>query len=291
MYEVEYLYEQLKTQTVEQQYINVLDSISESAYDTLTPQENINETMELIDEAVKKIRFNFFDKLKAAFSSIEKILEKYKDAALKCRPIGLEYKGFKTFMSDADIQKRYKATLAYINKFNPATASESELKQYILDSNHNVQYTELSKIFGNGETTYSLSDIAITNKSDKDITKQDIADAVKYLQNYKSNFEKHQKEAQKSQKEYQDYVNANGFATGATNKSVEELRKNAMNHKRAFIAISESSYYALLEAKAKQELEQNKRIVIKAANYNPRNLKESAVIQNYIDIMRDFYID
>ena len=38
-----------------------------------------------------------------------------------------------------------------------------------------------------------------------------------------------------------------------------------------------------------KEANQAKRIVVKAANYNPRNLKESVIVQDYIDSMYDFY--
>ena len=291
MYELEYLYEQLKTQTVEQQYIQVLDSISEAAYDTLEYQNKINETVELIEETAKKARFNFFDKLKAQLTSVEKVLDKYKEPALKCKPIGLEYKDFKTFMSVEGIKKMHNDAIKYLNKFNPNNASAEELKQYIIDSQHNVQYKELIKIFGKGKEQYDVASVIITSKRDKDITKDDISKAVKFLESYKKQISIWQAEFAKKDAEFTNHVRSDAagtFSMNKTNTDINTLRKNAMNHKTSLTYIADDFYYQQLFINYNNQAIQAKRIVVKAANYNPRNLKESAVIQDYIDAMSDF---
>ena len=288
MFELDYLYEQLKQQTIEQDYINVLNTVTESCYDVVEADNAISETVEMIEEAVKKVKFNFFDNLKSAFTSVDKTLSKYKEKALKCNPIGLSYKNYITTISISEIEKKYRAALSHLNKFNPNTASEEELKKYIMDSMHNVQYNEVSKIFGDGKERFGIDEIVIKKKEEKEISKQDIKDAVKYLEGYKSTIEKLNRDSNKKNEEYTQFVRSNGLATGKTSSDINKLRKNALNHKTALIAIVDSTYFSMLSVKYTYESNQAKRIVIKTANYNPRNLKESYVVQDYIDAMYEY---
>ena len=290
MYELEYLYEQLKIKTTESQYINVLDSVSESCYDTIEADNAVQNIILSIEEASREGKLNLFEKFKTNIASAEKILSQYKEDALKCKPIGLEYKDFMWFATDEQIKSSYKKALTYLNKFNPDKASEDELKKYIMDSNNNVQYKEISKIFGDGKERFSTGEIVITKKSNKEITKDDISKAVKYLDTYTETIKKIQKDKTDNDLEYSNYVRKDsGLATIKTNLEINKLRKNAANHKRALIAIADQTYYAFMIWKLRVEFSQAKRIVVKAANYNPRNLKESAIVQNYIDAMYDFY--
>lgn len=288
MYELDYLYEQLKTKTLESEYIRVLDSISESCYDTVEANNAILETVQMIEEASKKGKLNFFEKLKTNIASAEKVLSKYKDDALKVKPIGLEYKDFNTFVSDDYIKSAHKKAIAYLNKFNPEKASEEELKKYIMDSNNNVQYKEMTKMFGNGKEKFWYKEVIITKTADKELTKSDISNAVKYLQSYTDIINKIQKDQVDNDNEYGEYVASTGMITNRTNSDIDKLRKNAAGHKRALIAIADQTYYAMMIWKLRNEFNQTKHIVVKAANYNPRNLKESANIQFYIDAMIDF---
>lgn len=288
MYELDYLYEQLKTKTLESEYIRVLDSISESCYDTVEANNAILETVQLIEEASKKGKLSFFEKLKTNIASAEKILSKYKDDALKTKPYGLEYTDFKTFMTDEQIKSRYKKALDYLNKFNPEKASEADLKKYIMDSNSNVQYREITKIFGDGKERFLFKDVIITKTVSKELTKSDISDAVKYLQTYTATITKVQKEYVDADNEYGEYVRSTGLITNSTKGDIEKLRKSAAGHKRALIAIADQTYYNMMLWKLRNEFNQAKHVVVKAANYNPRNLKESADIQFYIDAMFDF---
>lgn len=289
MFKLDYLYEQLKTKTVESQYVNILNAVTESCFDSTDIDHSILETMESIEEVSREGRLNVFDKLKTSVSSAEKILSKNKEAALKAKPIGLVYKGFNVFVSEEIIKARYKKALSYLNKFDPSKASESELKNYIKDSANNVQYKEISKIFGDGKERFSMNEIIVAKSSDKELTKTDISDAVKFLSTYSDKVKKLQKEQADNNKEYGDYVQKTGLITAKTNSDIGKLRKDAANHKRALIAIADQTYYVWMVQRMKKEANQAKQIVVKAANYNPRNLKESAIVQDYIDAMYDFY--
>lgn len=288
MYEVELLYEQLKRQTVEESYINVLNTVTEGAYDIHEIDSTILETVKMIEEASNNKLSGAFKRFKTNLATAEKILDQNKDAALKCKPIGLEYKDFKEFVSDDHIKGLHKKALSYLNKFDPSKASEEQLKQYITDSSNNVQYNEFSKIFGNGKERFNIYDIVISKKSDKELSKADISNAVKYLQGYSKEISKIQADRIANDTEYTNYVRSTGLITNKTKGDIEKLRKSAANHKRALIAIVDSTYYQMMLQKMMQEFNQAKHIVVKAANYNPRNLKESFDIQFYIDSMNDF---
>lgn len=284
MYKLEYLYEQLKSQTVERIYINTLNAVLESCYDSTDVDSSILETMNMIEEAAKQVKINFFDKIKATLISNEKVLSKYKERALKCKPVGLTYKNYSETISEAEIKKRYNTALAYLNKFNPNTASEEQLKTYIMDSNNNVQYNHISRIFGDGKERFSITDVITKSQKDKEITKSDISEAVKLLEKTDLYSKKLDKESKDINNDYTAYVRNNGLATPKTNfGNINDLRKNALNHKMALISIADATYYQMLLIKIMNDSSQAKHIVVKAANYNPRNLKESAIIQDYID--------
>ena len=289
MYKLEYLHEQLKYQTNQLMFVDKLNSISESCYDDTDLIDAVSETMQSIEEVSREGRLNLVDKLKTNIASADKILSKNKEAALKVKPIGLSYNDYMTFLSDEEIKNLYKKAIAYFNKFNPDKASEEELRSFILDSNNNVQYKEVSKIFGKGKETWTVKDIIITNKSNKDITKEDISKAVKFLENYDQHLKKLQKDFNDMNNEYINYVRNGGLVSSNTKGDIAKLRKNAMNHKVSLVSIADSTYYTMLIEKARLEFNQAKRIVVKAANYNPRNLKESYKIQDYIDALYDFH--
>lgn len=288
MFELEYLYEQLKCQTAEQIYIECMSTMSESAYDTIGIKDKINETMQLIEEASKSKGFGKINALKAKIASVEKILTKYKDKALSVNPIGLEYKGYKTFMTDAEIKALHTKAIAYLNSFNPSKASEDQCKKYIQDSSSNIQYHKISEIFGKGQRQYNIKDIIVTKQADKSISKADVSSAVKNIQSADKMLKNAQNEQKKNSEEYSKYVKSTGLISNNTNQNIDKLRKSAAGHKAALINIADTTYFSMLIQKYTQELEQYKRIIVKAANYNPRNIKESYKIQDYIDASYEF---
>ena len=288
MFELEYLYEQLKIDAIKKDYIDQLNVISESVYDNIEVSIAINETMEAIDEAAKKNGFGKLNALKAKIMSTQKVLDKCKDKALKVNPIGLTYSGYKTFKSDADIKKLYDQAIKYLNTFNPEKATEQQLKNYIKDSMNNVQYNKISEIFGNGKRIYKLKDIIVSKIEDKNISKNDILSAIKEIESGEKKLKFAQAQQKNNDEEYTAYVRNGGLATVNTNGTIDKLKKNAINHKKALISIVDSTYFQMLIQKYTQEFEQYKRIVVKAASYNPRNLKESCEIQDYIDYIYAF---
>lgn len=285
MFELELLYEQLKIQTVEYEYAHVINNVSENCIDVLEFEQRINETVKAIQEVSNEGKMNMFDKFKTQLASAEKILKANKDAALKCKPIGLQHTGFMEFLPESEIKSRYKKALAYMDKFDLNKASDEELKKFVEDSKNNVQFNEISRIYGDGKERYSSADVVVVSKKDKEITKKDIADAVKFLETYKSTITTLQREANEDWMRFSNYVNSNAAKKASNNN---KLLKNALNHNESLRTIVSQSYYNFTTTMMKMQFKQAKQIVVKAAHYNPRNLKESAVIQDYIDSLYEF---
>lgn len=285
MFELELLYEQLKIQTTESEYAHVMNNVLEDCVDVLEFEQRINETVQAIQEVSNEGKMNMFDKFKTQLASAEKILKANKDAALKCKPIGLQHKGFMEFLPESEIKSRYKKALAYMNKFDPNKASEEELKKFLEDSKNNVQFDEISRIYGDGKERYSSADIVVVSKKDKELTKKDIADAIKFLETYKSTITTLQREANEDWMKFSNYINSNA-AKKASGKN--KLLKNALEHQASLKAIVSQSYFNFTTVMMKMQFKQAKQIVVKAAYYNPRNLKESAMIQDYIDSLYEF---
>lgn len=289
MYELEYLYEQLKAKMVEEEYLIALDSVSESCYNIHEVQRAVENNLSMIDEAASKNRFTIIDKLKANFTKTETVVKKYKEAALKCKPIGLQYNGFKTYVTDQQIEKMINEGINYLKKFDVSKASEEELRQYIKDSNNNVQFNKIAEIYGltgPGIVSYKV----VTSEKDKEITKSDIADAVKFVENYNKTIAALQAKAQKMNAEFSDFAKNNTIiGMSKTTGDINELRRKALIHQKSLLNIAQNSYYECIFQKYNSQLKQCKQIVVKAANYNPRNLKESYKIQDYIDAMYAFH--
>ena len=271
MYRLVYLYEQLKTQVLEEKYISELNSISECTFDILEAQCNVQKTMKEIDEATKAKKRDLLDKRKHSFITANKLLSRHKKAANALKPYGLSQKGFREFKTDEQIKETYENAVAFLNQFDPNTADDVQLELYLCDIKNNVQYTQLNKIFNGGDGKCPLEDRIVGNTCDKDITKEDIKKAIDFL------------EQEVDLSKYNVTNECGSLRT--TNKD----RRIAMNYKKALHSIAEGMYYDTLSQKYTMEFNQCNRIITKAGNYNPRNIKESTLVMNYIDSAFDFH--
>ena len=271
MYTLVYLYEQLKTQTLEEAYISELNSISECTFDVLEAQCNVQKTVKEIEEQTKAKKRNLLDKRRHGFITANKLLSRHKKAAESLKPYGLSQKGFKEFKTDEEIKEAYNNAVAYLNQFDPNTATESQLELYLCDIKNNVQYTELNKIFKDGDAKYPLERMIVGNTCDKEVTKADIKKAIDFL------------EQEVDASKYDVAVESCALTAGG------KTRRVAMNYKKALLSIAEGMYYDTLAQKYIKEFNQCNRLVTKAGNYNPRNIKESTLDMNYIDSVFDFH--
>lgn len=275
MYEIEYLYEQLKTQEIVYRFSNTDEACS-----------NLLETVELMQEAYNNKLLSFVNKLKTDFAKSEKVLANNKEAALKCDPDGLIYKDYKTFISDSEIEKMYKSASKHVDSLiNINKASEEELKDFLkkVDKDHLLG---IAKFFGaKDERHFNMKKAVVKSEGEKEITKNDIKESIKFIETSKSTIDKYLVVIGN----FDDKIaNSVGIKPDKSLPQIEKLRYNAKANKDFLKYIVDEYYYSMLIAKVKQQTKQAKHIVVKAANFNPENIKESVEYQYYLDAMNDF---
>ena len=265
MFELEYLYSRLKYETVKESFVAALNSVYESTYDEVGAKEDVHSTLKNIDEALMKKKLKLFDKRRKGVVTAKKLLSKFKATSEAAKPYGLNHEDFKTFKSDEEIKKMHETAIAYLNQFNPRTASDTEVKLFISDIEDNKQYNGLCTIFGE---KCSTKENVVCKKETKELSKEDIKEAVSYLENFSDDYKKY------------DIVREAYDTYGLSRE-----RKAAANYKSALMAVADAKYYELMSQKVTLEFAQAAQVVTKASYHNPRNLKESKEIHEYIDFL------
>ena len=270
MYELENLYSKLKFDVAKESYVSMMNSIYESAYDEAESKENVRNTMKTIDEALQKKKLKLFDKRRKGVVTAKKLLGKFKATSESAKPYGLNHEDFKTFKTDEEIKKIHETAVNYLNQFDPRTASDTEVKLFISDIEDNKQYKGLCTIFGEKCGT---KESVVDKKETKELSKEDIKEAVSYLENFTDDCKKYNivREA------YDTY-------------GLSHERKVAANYQSALLAVADSKYYELMSEKVTLEFAQASQVVTKATYHNPRNLKESRETQEYIDFLYKYEV-
>lgn len=266
MYNLVYLYEQLKYQTVADQYMTALNEHTEAACDTSKSKDDIHKTMKSVEEESQKCEMKLFDKRRKGVVTAKKLLSKWK-ATKKKKPYGLHHREFATFKSDEDIKKLHETAVKYLDQFNPVTASGTEVKLFMSDIESNKQYKDLCTIFGENSKT-SLKDRLTVKKEDKELTVKDIDDAEAYMENFTEDCSKYHIT--------RESVNTYGM---------DSERKAAANYKTALLAIADEKYYDMMSQKISLEFAQASQVLTESMYYDPRNIKESRVIVDEIDFL------
>ena len=249
MYELEYLYEQLKTQEIIYRFSNTNEACN-----------SILETVELLKEASNNSLLSFVNKLKTDFTKSEKILINHKQTALNCDPDGLIYNDFKVFISDSEIEKMYKSALKYVEGLiNINKASEDELKDFLkkVDKDHLLG---LAKFFGaKDEKHFNMNKAVVKSIGTKEITKNDIKESIKFIETSKSTVDKYLVIIGN----FDDKIgNSIGTKPDKSLPQVEKLRYNAKVNKDFLKYMVDEYYYSMLIAKVKQQNKQAKHIVV-----------------------------
>ena len=275
MYELEYLYEQLKYLTVREMYISELNAVTESTYNEAEAKRNVHDTITDIAKATEIKKTNLLDKRRNGVITAKKLLSKYKATSETAKPYGLTHKEQTTFKSDEDIKKLHENAVKYIEQFNPLTASDIEVKLYNSDIMDNIQCKALDTIFGEGNAKKCVKDCAIAKKEGcKEMTKEDIKKAVNFMESFSEN-----EDRSKYVLPVREAVNTYG---------ISKDRQIAANYKRALLGIADAKFYELMSEKLTLEFAQASQIITKAAHHNPRNLRESKEVQDYIDFLYEY---
>lgn len=275
MYELENLYGQLKYRTVREMYISELNAVTESSYNEAEAKRDVADTIADIAKATQIKKTNLLDKRRNGVITAKKLLSKYTATAETAKPYGLSHKEYKTFKSDEDIKKLHENAVKYLEQFNPLTASDTEVKLYNSDIMDNVQYKALSTIFGEGDAKKCVKDCAISKKEAcKEMTKEDIKNALSFMESFSEN-----EDRSKYVLPVREAVNTYG---------ISKERQIAANYKTALLAMADAKYYELMTEKVTLEFAQASQVITKAAHHNPRNLRESKEVQDYIDFLYEY---
>lgn len=260
MHELDFLYEQLKNQIVRESYLRYLNENTDDAYDSSEANDDVQNTMDDIEEAAEKKKTKFLDKRRKGVITAKKLLSKFKATDSKKRLYGLNTE-CTTFKSNEEVKKIHENAIAYLEQFSPDLASDVEVKMFISDIKDNVQYKGLQTIFGETCKKESCSKKTET----KELTPKDVEEAVNFLENGIENY---------GHVFNREFPSTYHLSTG---------RKNASNYKTALMAVADSMYYEMMTEKLTLEFNQASKILALAEAYNPRDIKGSKEICESIE--------
>ena len=264
MYELVYLYEQLKYQNTALAYMEAINEYTEEAADTETAKEKIGDTVKQISKATSNSKVKLFDKRKKGVVTAKKLLSKFSATNNTKSPYGLVHKEYATFKTDEEIKKLHETAVKFLDQFNPLTASDTEVKLFISDIEDNKQYKGLCTIFGENDKC-SLKDKLTVKKEDKELTKKDIAEAVSYMENFSEDCSKYA-------------IIRESIDTYGMGKE----RKIAANYKTALLGIADEKYYDMMSQKISLEFAQASQVLTEGMFYDPRNIKDSRALMDEI---------
>ena len=269
MYTLELLYEQLKFNMTEHRQMDRYNkAVSESVCDVTEAKLNVKKTLKDFQDEAKTRRNHLVNKLKRREKITTRILKSHSESALACKPLGLIYKGYKEFITIDDAKKMYSEGCDKLDQYNPNTKSEEMLISYnnIFKDN---EYDQLLGCYGTQYTVLVPGSNVIINEKDKELTKKDISEAVSFLESFSETVDKITC----------GNTNDDLIITGFSNI----LKENAIIKKIALTEMNSCMYYTTVCSLLEMQYEQAAHIMIKASSYDPRNLKESKLIQEMID--------
>lgn len=243
-------------------YLNLLENYTLQEAEDSSADNARNVQKELKYKFDKKI--GAFTKMKLVLSAQnEKLLSKYKEKALACKPIGLTMQQ-KTFLN---IKYLKDVDDKYINIIDKLIKDSDKLdKDKLKDFKKDNPISEIKKKY-NEDYQSALSKAVKTEKNYK-ITPQDIKSAIKYLEEFKNKNDK-------ISKEYNEEFNKmNKLSFYGT--YVQELM---------FLKASLSFHKVQIQFElATRENNDARQVMILAAKHNPRNIKESTYENtHYVD--------
>lgn len=270
MYTLEHLYEQLKFNMAEYNQMDRYNkAVSESVCDITEAKLNVKKSLKDFQDEAKTRRNHLVNKLKRREKITTRILKSHSESALACKPIGLMYNGYKEFISIDDAKKMYSEGCEKLDQFNPDTKSEEMLVSYnnIFKDN---EYNQLLGCYGSQCTVLVPGSNVVINEKDKELTKKDISEAVSFLEFFDETI---------NNKITCGNINDDLIITGFSNI----LRENATIKKIALTEMNSCMYYTTVCSLLEMQYRQAAHVMIKASSYDPRNLKESRLIQEMID--------
>ena len=267
--------------------------------------ENTDITEADIMKSVKKAssdcatKITTMDNLKVKLTNSNKqYLDMYKDKAKQVNPTGLYLSEYRYSNIDS-VQKHSSQVFEMIKKKEKEAMSIDnipDLKKWI-DENitQNGIYNEIfSLLYSNPEGNRDIS-VFIKQEKKHQITKSDIIRSIKNLESCESiigDIEKFYKDLDIDYKAKLDSYDR-GIISGTLDSNIEEYYQTVEANCIALSRIASNEIYRIYMKLYKINQKTDRVILKKAANYNPMNIKESADIQEQINIEYNlsFYAD
>lgn len=220
--------------------------------------------------------------------SNDSYLELYKHKAQQTNPTGLMISEYKYGDID-EVSKKLKQVLTMISQKEKAAKQIKDIpkiKRWIEENiSNNGIFTEIQNIFF-GKNKKDLSAYIIIEKSHQ-ITKSDIRLATATLENINTVIDDMKKMYLDLRIEYATKIQSydSGVRSGILNSSLDDYYETITANCIALRKLATDRAYKLSMKILKQNMRSARLILAKAANYNPRNIKESALLQDQLNTL------
>ena len=275
--------------------INSYLKIYQSTQSLLAVQESfITETN--VQNTVKKAskdcatKITAMDNLKAKiFQSNTQYLELYKEKAKDTNPTGLVFTNYR--YSKLDIVKKNAERAMELIKQKETEAKKlsdiPSIKGWINNNitNNGLYNTIFSILYSNPKGKKDLNTF-LDIQSKHQVSKSDVYRAIRNLESCKEDIDELEKFYKDMDIEYKTKLDSydKGIISGTLDSNLEEYYQTVEANCIALKRIVSNEVYRIYMKLYKINQKTDKVILRKVANYNPRNIKESAELQDEIDL-------
>lgn len=275
--------------------INSYVKIYQSTQSLLAAQESFI-TEANVQNTVKKAskdcatKITAMDNLKAKiFQSNTQYLELYKEKAKDTNPTGLVLTNYRYSKLDI-VKKNAERTMELIKQKETETKKLSDIpsiKGWINDNitNNGLYNTIFSILYSNPKGKKDLNTF-LDIQSKHQVSKSDVYRAIRNLESCKEDIDELEKFYKDMDIEYKTKLDSydKGIISGTLDSNMEEYYQTVEANCIALKRIASNEVYRIYMKLYKINQKTDKVILRKVANYNPRNIKESAELQDEIDL-------
>lgn len=275
--------------------INSYVKIYQSTQSLLAAQESFI-TEANVQNTVKKAskdcatKITAMDNLKAKiFQSNTQYLELYKEKAKDTNPTGLVLTNYRYSKLDI-VKKNAERTMELIKQKETEAKKLSDIpsiKGWINDNitNNGLYNTIFSILYSNPKGKKDLNTF-LDIQSKHQVSKSDVYRAIRNLESCKEDIDELEKFYKDMDIEYKTKLDSydKGIISGTLDSNMEEYYQTVEANCIALKRIASNEVYRIYMKLYKINQKTDKVILRKVANYNPRNIKESAELQDEIDL-------
>lgn len=275
--------------------INSYVKIYQSTQSLLTVQESFITEADVQNTATKAskdcaTKITAMDNLKAKiFQSNTQYLELYKEKAKDTNPTGLVLANYRYAKLDV-VKKNAERVMELIKQKETEAKKLSDIpsiKGWINDNitNNGLYNAIFSILYSNPKGKKDLNTF-LDIQSKHQVSKSDVYRSIRNLESCKEDIDELEKFYKDMDIEYKTKLDSydNGIVSGTLDSNMEEYYQTVEANCIALKRIASNEVYRIYMKLYKINQKTDKVILRKVANYNPRNIKESAELQDEIDL-------